>query len=215
MAADSHARIELTTGYVYILSCPEAPGSVKVGSTGRDVGKYRYEHFDSPEPIPCKVEFAIHVPDRHEVEKNLLLKLAPKRLSRESNRFAIDPEEAIAAAVQLVGYDYTNAQITGVIFRKHVDMLKKMETDFRSRHKSFTILNGELGDLQKKIRRYQQQFGDKDATIARQEDLIGELQVQGMALEARCRKTMLAAIGAGGLALLCATLAAVSLAGWI
>ncbi|MCI5076220.1 hypothetical protein [Oricola sp.] len=186
---------------------------MKIGTTGREVGRYRYEPFGTTEPIPCRVEFSVHVPDRHEVEKNLVMKLAGSRFAQDKSRFAVNADDAISLLIQLVGYDYTNAQITGVIFRKQVEMLKKMESDFRNRHKSFTIMNGELGDLQKQVRGYQREIGDKNAAMERQDSQLHGLNRQIDELERKARLTRLfafvalgAAIVAGGYALVTAGL---------
>lgn len=211
MAADLQSRVELSAGYVFVLSCPETPGSVKIGSSTIEPGPYRSEPFGTIEPIPCKVEFSVHVPDRHEVERNLTLKLAARRIAQDRNRFATTPEEAVAAAVQLIGYDYTNAQITGVIFRKQVDVLKKLEADFRSRNKSFSILNGELADMQKTLRRCRRELEEKTAMTARQAQDIADLQAESAALAARCRRARLSVFAAGGVAALAVAFTAASL----
>lgn len=210
---EARTQFEVAAGYVFVLSCPEEPDSIKIGTAATDPGVFRNEAFGTSYPIPCKVEFAVHVPDRHEIEKNLLLKFGPRRLPREKHRFAASPDEAIAAIVQMIGYDYTNAQITGVIFRKQVEMLKKMEADFRSRNKSFTILNGELGEMQKKVRRYQRDAADKSAAAERQSAQIAQLQGESLALNERLRRTRQAAFAAGGVALVAAALAALQASG--
>ena len=212
---EAQSRFEVAAGYVVVLSCPEEPDSIKIGTTATAPGTFRNEAFGTSYPIPCKVEFAVHVPDRHEVEKNLLLRFAPRRLPRETNRFAASPDEVISAIVQMIGYDYTNAQITGVIFRKQVEMLKKMEADFRARHKSFTILNGELGEMQKKVRAYQRDNADKTAAAERQAAQIAQMQGESLALSEKLRKTRLAALAAGGVALIATMLATATVAGFI
>lgn len=212
---EAQSRFEVAAGYVVVLSCPEEPDSIKIGTTATDPGAYRNEAFGTAYPIPCKVEFAVHVPDRHEIEKNLLLRFAPRRLPREKDRFAASPDEAITAIVQMIGYDYTNAQITGVIFRKQVEMVKKMEADFRARHKSFTILNGELGEMQKKVRAYQRDNADKTAAAERQSAQIAQLQGESLALSEKLRRTRQAAFAAGGVALLATMLATLQMTGVI
>lgn len=212
---EAQSRFEVAAGYVVVLSCPEEPDSIKIGTTATDPGAYRNEAFGTAYPIPCKVEFAVHVPDRHEIEKNLLLRFAPRRLPREKDRFAASPDEAITAIVQMIGYDYTNAQITGVIFRKQVEMVKKMESDFRARHKSFTILNGELGEMQKKVRAYQRDNADKTAAAERQSAQIAQLQRESLALSEKLRRTRQAAFATGGVALIAAMLATLQMTGVI
>ena len=210
---EAQSRFEMAAGYVVVLSCPEEPDSVKIGTTATDPGAFRDEAFGTNYPVPCKVEFAVHVPNPHEIEKNLLLRLAPRRLPREKNRFAASPDEAISAIIQMIGYDYTNAQITGVIFRKQVEMLKKMEADFRARYKSFTILNGELGEAQKKVRAFQRDVADKTAAAERQSAQIAQLQGESLALNEKLRRTRQAAIAAGGVALIATVLATLQLSG--
>lgn len=212
---EAQSQFDMAAGYVFVLSCPEEPDSIKIGTTPNEPGAFRNEAFGTSYPIPCKVEFAVHVRDRHEIEKNLLLKLAPRRLPREKNRFAASSDEVVAAIIQMIGYDYTNAQITGVIFRKQVEMLKKMEADFRSRHKSFTILNGELGEMQKKVRTYQRDAADKTATAERQSAQIAQLQGDTLALAERLRRTRQAAFAAGGIALIAAAVATLQMSGLI
>lgn len=212
---EAQSRFEVAAGYVVVLSCPEEPDSIKIGTTATAPGTFRNEAFGTSYPIPCKVEFAVHVPDRHEVEKNLLLRFAPRRLPRETNRFAASPDEVISAIVQMIGYDYTNAQITGVIFRKQVEMLKKMEADFRARHKSFTILNGELGEMQKKVRAYQRDNADKTAAAERQAAQIAQMQGESLAMSEKLRKTRLAALAAGGVALIATMFATLQMSGVI
>lgn len=213
MAADTQSRIELAAGFVFVLSCAEVPGSIKIGSSSRDPGKYRYDTFGTFEPIPCKVEFSVHVPNRHDIEKNLGLKLAQRRLAQENGRFAVTADEAVATVVQLVGFDYTNAQITGVIFRNHVDMLKKMESVFRSRQKSFAILNGELADLQKAVRRHQRDLSEKTAAIERSEKMIAELRAENASFSRKWRRMRRAAVVAIGLAAAMAVATAAAYAG--
>ena len=209
----AQSQFEVAAGYVVVLSCPEEPDSIKIATTATEPGAFRNEAFGTTYPIPCKVEFSVHVPDRHEIEKNLLLKFAPRRLPREKDRFAASPDEVIGAIIQMVGYDYTNAPITGMIFRKQVEMLKKMEADFRSRHKSFTILNGELGEMQKKVRAYQRDLAEKAASAERQSAQIAQLQGESLALSEKLRKTRQAAFAAGGIALVAALAATLQMTG--
>lgn len=209
--AEAQSQFDVAAGYVYVLSCPEEPDTIKIGASPTDPGAYLNEPFGTSYPIPCKVEFAVHVPDRLELEKSLLLKLAPRRLPRDANRFAASVDEAVAAAVQLVGSDYTNARITGVIFRKQVALLKKMEADFRSRNKTFSILNGELADMQKTVRQCRGELGEKTRLIERQAAEIEQLRGEGAALTGKWRKARIAGFAAGGIAILAAALAAMSL----
>lgn len=181
MTSEAFVREDLRSGYVYVLSSPHRPEAIRFGSSEADIGVIRHERFGTRSPVACKVEFAIHVPDRMETETALRQKFVGSRLPDDRSLYAVRPRDAIREIAHIVGFDYTNAQITGLIFKKQVESLRKMEAEFRNRNKSFTILNGELIEIQKNMRSLKSELSARDGTI---EALQAEL---GRAL-AECSK---------------------------
>ncbi|MFZ2103410.1 MAG: hypothetical protein WAU86_22895 [Oricola sp.] len=206
MGVEGHFKSDLKAGYVYVLSCPHMPDTIRIGSTLRDVGKLRHEPFGTIAPTSCKVEFSIHVPDRLELERVLQQKFAHALRPGAEQLYAVCPDEVIAAIIEHTGFDYTNAQVTGVIFRKQVQALRKSEADLRNRRKSLSVMTSEVSELRMKLRECRGAIEEKDREIAR---LTSRIEETTRARKAKLRLSVL--VGSAALVFVAGALSFTSL----
>lgn len=85
-------------GFVYVLSSPVMPGSLKIGKTDQeDVAKRIAQLYSTGVPVPFTIEFAANIPDPTAVQDALHRAFAPARInpSREFFRLEVDQPLAI------------------------------------------------------------------------------------------------------------------------